>query len=56
MFGLTRVKSLYPCHIQQDEWYMKFSFGNRGEGEKMYFNSVCVVWPDYINSLVKRDD
>lgn len=25
-----------------------------GGCEKMYLNSVCVMWPDYINSLIER--
>ena len=33
-----------------------FPLGAGEKGEKLYLNSVCVVWPDYINSLIKRDD
>lgn len=55
MFGFTRIKSFYPSGIQQDEWYTKCRFGSGGgKSEDIYFNSVCVVWPDYINSLIKR--
>lgn len=57
ILGLTRIKSLYPCGFQQ-EWHMEFSFGGKGKrwggGRGMYLNSVCVVWPDYLNSLTER--
>lgn len=36
MFGFTRIKSVYPCGIQQDEWYTKFCFRTLGEKVKKY--------------------
>lgn len=44
ILGLTRIKSLYPCGFQQDEWPMEFSFGGRGKGEKNVFEfCLCSV-------------
>lgn len=33
-----------------------FPLGAGEKGKKVCLNSVCVVWPDYMNSLIKKDD
>lgn len=35
-------------------WSFPLGVGKRGE--KIYYDFVCVVWPDYISSLKKMDD
>lgn len=56
ILGLTLIKSLYSCGFSKMSSMWSFPLGVGKRGEKIYYDFVCVVWPDYISSLKKMDD